>query len=242
MGFLRHGEQAGKAGERGTMSDKGILSEGKKESIFLSERFAAAACILTVAAGLVAMVLSITAQDGFAVFEVLVKLVTAASMYLAFRFFKWDVAKGLMGGVLFCLMYQEAHLVLARLWSEQNFDVYLVAGVQGSLYIAASGMSALMTVIITINHFFINYGSRGNPKDVIVNRIALIFKFGVYILLFISNSGLGFSPAVLWRNGMQYLSDTALLLMLVCIESQFDSFKILRSELKELKQKGGKRK
>ncbi len=222
------------------MSDKGILTDRKKESIFLSERFVAAACVLTVAAGLAATVLSVIEQDSFAVFEVLVKLVTAASMYLAFRFFKWDVAKGLMGGVLFCLTYQEAHLVLARLWSEQNFDVYLVAGVQGSLYIAASGMSFLMTVIITINHFFINYGSHGNPKDVIVNRIAIIFKFAVYVLLFISNSRLGFDARILWRNGMQYLSDTALLLMLVCIESQFDSFKILREELKQLKRKGGK--
>ncbi len=223
------------------MSDKGILTDKKKESIFLSERFAAAACILTVAAGLVATVLNAIEQDSFAVFEVLVRLVTAASMYLAFRFFKWDVAKGLMGGVLFCLMYQEAHLVLARLWSEQNFDVYLVAGVQGSLYIASSGMAFLMTVIITVNHFFINYGSRGNPKDVIVNRIAIIFKFAVYVLLFISNSRLGFASRILWRNGMQYLSDTALLLMLVCIESQFDSFKILRNELKQLNRKGGKR-
>ncbi len=64
------------------------------------------------------------------------------------------VAKGLMGGVLFCLMYQEAHLALAVLWGEQNFDTYLMAGVFGSVYLAAAGMSFLMTVIITVNHFF----------------------------------------------------------------------------------------
>ena len=121
-------------------------------------------------------------------------------MYLAFRFYKWDVAKGLTGGVLFCLMYQEAHLVLARLWSEQDFDTYLVAGVQGSLYLAAAGMAFLMTVIITVNHFFINYASRGNPKNVILNRIAVLFKLAVYLLLLAANSRLGFSAAVLWRN------------------------------------------
>ncbi len=221
------------------MPEKSGLNGRKRESIFLNEHFVAAACLFVVATGLVSMILCIREKDSFATFEVLVKLVTAVAMYEAFRFFKWDVAKGLMGGVLFCLMYQEAHLVLGRLWSEENFDVYLVAGVQGSLYIAASGMAFLMTVIITVNHFFINYGSHGNPKDVIVNRIAILFKFAVYVLLFLSNSQLGFSSAILWRNGMQYLSDIALLLLLVCIESQFDSFKILRQELLKLKQEGG---
>ncbi len=224
------------------MPEKSVPQSGKKESIYLNEYFVAAACIFFAVAGLVSLVLCIRENDIFAVFQVLVKLVAGVAMYQAFRFFKWDVAKGLMGGVLVCLMYQEAYLVLGRLWSEQNFDVYLVAGVQGSLYIAASGMAFLMTVIITVNHFFINYASHGNPKEVILNRIAIIFKFAVYVLLFISNSQLGFSSSLLWKNGMQYLSDMALLLLLVCIESQFDSFKVLRQELIMLKQKGGKRK
>ncbi len=207
----------------------------KRESIYLSERFMAFSCAVAAAAGLASLYFSVAAQDSFVVFEVLAKLVTSVSMYLAFRYYKWDVAKGLTGGVLFCLMYQEAHLVLARLWSEQDFDTYLVAGVQGSLYLAAAGMAFLMTVVITVNHFFISYSSRGNPKNVILGRIAVLVKLAVYLLLFACNSTLGFSPAVLWRNGVQYLTDFALLLLLASVEAQFDSFNVIRRELLQQK-------
>ena len=217
-------------------------TEKKRESIFLNEHFMAAACAVVVVTGLFSLYFCIAEKDSFAVFELLTKLITAAAMYLAFRFFKWDVAKGLMGGVLFCMMHQEANLLLARLWSEQNFDTYLVAGVQGSLYLASAGMTFLMTLIITINHFFINYASNGNPKDVILNRMAILFKFGVYILLFIANSQLGFAEATLWKNAMQYVCDIAILLLLVSVESQFDSFKILRKELLSQKRRGGRAK
>lgn len=215
------------------------MERKRRDSIFLSERFMALLCATVVITGLVSLVLCVRERNSFLVFEVLTKLVTATAMFLAFKFFKWDVAKGLMGGVLFCLMYQEAHLVLSVLWAEENFDAYLVAGVQGSLYLAAAGMAFLMTVIITINHFFINYASHGNPKNVILNRMAILFKFAVYVLLFVSNSQLGFSAAILWRNAVQYLTDIALLLLLVAVESQFDSFNVLRQELLQLKRKGG---
>ncbi|MBR1708600.1 MAG: hypothetical protein IJ719_07225 [Clostridia bacterium] len=212
----------------------------KNETIFLSERFMAFTCIVVLVTGLVSLYFSIREKETFEVFELLTKLVTAVAMYQAFRFFKWDVAKGLMGGVLFCLMHQEAYLVLARLWSEQDFDQYLVVGVQGSLYLAAAGMAFLMTVIITINHFFINYSSHGNPKNMILNRMALLVKFAVYLLLFAANSQLGFPAAVLWKNAMWYVTDIALLLLLVSVESQFDSFNALRQELRKDKREGGK--
>ena len=213
----------------------------KKESIFLSEIFMGAVCLLFAVAGLATLVLCVRQGDSFAAFGLVVKLVTAVAMYRAFRFFKWDVAKGLMGGVLFCLMYQEAHFVLAVLWAEENFDSYLEAGVQGSRYQTAAGMAFLMTVIITVNHFFINYASHGNPKNVILNRMAIGFKFFVYILLFVSNSQLGFSADILWRNALQYLTDSALLLLLVSVESQFDSFNVQRRELLQMKREGRKK-
>ena len=213
----------------------------QRQSLFLSEYFMAAACAVVVITSLISLFLCFRERDSFRFFEISAKLATASAMYLAFKFFKWDVAKGLMGGVLFCLMYQEAHFVLAVLWSEQNFDTYLVAGVQGSLYLAAAGMAFLMTVIITINHFFINYSFRGNPKNVILNRMAILFKFAVYILLFAANSRLGFPSAALWKNALQYVTDSALLLLLVSVESQFDSFKVLRQELLTLKREGGRK-
>ena len=218
------------------MTDQNSTNGNKLEKIFLSERFMGAVCIVMAAAGAVSLVFCFREQDAFEIFAQLIKLVTAVTMYLAFRSFKWDAAKGLMGGVLFCLMYQDAHLALARLWSEQNFDAYLASGVQGSLFLAGAGMNLLMTVIITANHFFINYSTHGNPKNVILNRIALVYKFAVCLLLLVTNSLLGFSSVLSMTHSMQYLTDIALLVMVACLEAQFDSFNALRRELRQMKQ------
>ena len=218
------------------MSDQNNTKENRLEKVFLSERFMATVCIMMAAAGIVSLVFCFMEQDAFEIFALLIKLVTAVTMFFAFRSFKWDAAKGLMGGVLFCLMYQDAHLALGMLWSEQNFDAYLASGVQGSLFLAGAGMNLLMTVIITANHFFINYSTHGNPKNVILNRIALVFKLAVCILLIVTNSLLGFSSALRWTRSVQYLMDIALLVLVACLEAQFDSFNRLRLELKMLKQ------
>ena len=130
-------------------------------------------------------------------------------------------------------MYQEAHLAIDRLWKVENFDVYLIAGVQGSLFLAGAVMNLVMTIIITLNHFFINYSIHGNPKNVILNRIALVFKFAVCILLVAANSRLGFSTDLRWNQSLQYLMDMALLLLVTCLEAQFDSFNMLRQELRK---------
>ena len=206
------------------MTDQNSMKENTIEKVFLSERF------MTIAS----LVLCFREQDAFDIFAVLIRLVTAVTMFLAFRSFKWDAAKGLMGGVLFCLMYQDAHLVLARLWSEQNFDAYLASGVQGSIFLAGAGMNLLTTVIITANHFFINYSTHGNPKNVILNRIALVFKLAVCILLIVTNSLLGFPSALRWAHSVQYMMDIALLVLVACLEAQFDSFNALRQELKKM--------
>ena len=218
------------------MTNQNTTKENRLEKAFLNERFMAAVCMVMTAAGVVSFALSFQEQDAFEKFALLVKMVTAINMFLAFRSFKWDAAKGLMGGVLFCLMYQDAYLALAELWSEQNFDAYLASGVQGSLFLAGAGMNLLMTVVITANHFFINYSTHGNPKNVILNRIALVFKLAVCILLIVTNSLLGFSSALRRAHSVQYLMDIALLVLVACLEAQFDSFNALRQELKKLKQ------
>ena len=186
-----------------------MIKEKSSESIFLNENMMAVACLSAVLTSIASFAL-LCLQSGshLTIFEIMIKLVTTIAMFFAFRHYNWDVAKGLMGGVLFCFMYQEAYLVLGKLWSEQDFDVYLVVGVQGSLYLAAAGMSFLMTIIITI-----------------------IFKFIIYIILIVTNSMLGFSALILWANALLYISDMSILFMLICIESQFDSFKLLHHEL-----------
>ena len=222
------------------MSENNFTKEKKHESIFLNEHFMAAVCVFIAAAGVISLVFFRKQMDPFEIFGLLVKLLTSVEIFFAYRSYKWDVVKGLMGGVLFGLMYHEAYLVLAKLWTEQDFDTYLVAGVQGSLYLAAAGMSLLMTIIITVNHFIVNYALQSNPKNVILNRIAIIFKFAAYALLLASNSKLGLTSSLMWKNVSEYLTDIAILLLVIIIESQFDSFKKLRQELREAKRSKGK--
>ena len=219
---------------------------GKKgnfiERILLSERFMGFVSLFVVISSVVSMTFCLREGDNFVAFGLMAKAVTAGCMYLAFRFFKWDVTKGLMGGALFSLMFLEAYVVLVRLSTQQDFDVYLTAGVEGSLFLAGAGMNFLMTVIITINHFFISYASHGNPKNVVLNRIALIFKFGVYFLLVFANGRLDFSDAMRWNNHLQYVTDRALLILLLCLETQFDSFNAIRQDLRVQKREGRKSK
>ena len=221
------------------MSEDNNTKIKKLESILLNEHFMAAVCAFIAAAGLISLIFFRAQMDAFEKFGLLVKLVSAVNIYFAFRHYKWDVVKGLLGGILFCLMYHEAYLVLGQLWSE-DFDIYLVAGVHGSIYLAAAGMSLWMTIIITLNHFIVNYNIRSNPKNVILNRIAIIFKFAAYILLLAANRRLGLSSALMWENILEHLTDIAIVLLIILIESQFESFKILRQGLLSARQKEGK--
>ena len=208
------------------------------EALFLSERCMAVVCAFIASMGLISLVLFRNEMELFEIFGLLVKVVTAVMIYFAFRSYKWDAAKGLLGSVLFSLMYHEAHLVLVKLWS-QDFDTYLVAGVWGSLYLAAAGMTLWMTVIITVNHFMVNYTLKSNPKNLMLNRISIIFKFATYILLLAANRRLGLSSSLMWKNILEYLTDIAILLLVIMTESQFDNFKKLRQELLAEKRKGG---
>ena len=228
--------QSGKAGK---MTEGMHIKIKKLESLFLNEHVMAAVCAFIAAAGLITLIFFRGEMDAFEIFGLLVKLAAAVDIYFTFRSFKWDVVKGLLGGVLFSLMYLEAYLVFAKLWS-RDFDTYLVAGVAGSIYLAAAGMSLWMTIIITLNHFIVNYNIRSNPKNVILNRIAIIFKFAAYILLLASNRRLGLSSSVMRGNLLGQLTDIAILLLVILIESQFESFKILRQELLAAKRKAGK--
>ena len=198
----------------------------------------AVVCAFIAVMGLISLVLFRNEMELFEIFGLLVKVVTAVMIYFAFRSYKWDAAKGLLGSVLFSLMYHEAYLVFVKLWS-QDFDTYLVAGVWGSLYLAAAGMTLWMTVIITVNHFMVNYTLKSNPKNLMLNRISIIFKFATYILLLAANRRLGLSSSLMWKNILEYLTDIAILLLVIMTESQFDNFKKLRQELLAEKRKGG---
>ena len=213
------------------MPNDNNMDKSQRESLFLNEHLMAAECAFIAAAGLVSLIFFRDGMDSFGFFALLAKIVTAVAMYFAFRSYKWDVAKGLMGGVLFSLMFDEFYQVFVTLWGNENFDQYITVGIPGSLFLSAACMTFLMTVIITINHFILNYASEGNPKNLILNRIAILFKLGAYALFLGSSGSIEFTPADRWVNVLRCLMGIVIIILLISVESQFDGFKVIRQEL-----------
>lgn len=209
----------------------------KRISLFLHDYFMVAACVVVVAVSLLSARLYLAESVYFGVFVACIKLITAIAVVTTFKSYRWDVSKGLVGGALFCLMYQEGYFVLVELLAEQNFDVYLIAGLQGSVYLAAAAMSFLMIIIIVVNHFFIGYARHGNPKNVILSRIAIVFELAICVLQLVANASLGLPDDMIWLNALQSLGNIALLLLIANFDSQVDDLKVQRSELLELKRR-----
>lgn len=179
--------------------------------------------------------------DLMGVFEKIVKIIMTLLTLWTFQSLRWDAMKGMLGGILFSLLYQEAILVLGGLWGEtSDFDYYLIMGVQGSLYLAAQTTSFMMTVIIILNHFVIDYSHWGNYANLIFNRISIIFKIILYVSLMIINGTLDLPVFLQVNAGLEYAADLAMIIVVICIETQLDSFRSLRHELLEEKRKAGK--
>ena len=204
------------------------------EEKFLDERIMRNIAIISALCGLIAFVLLVVSNEFelLPAFEMLVKIVITLFTLWAFSRFHWDMMKGLVGGLLFALLYQESFLVLGRLWGEtSDFDTYLIMGVQGSLYLAAQSMSFLMTMIIIVNHFIIDYSRIGNYGNVLFNQITIIFKILLYVFLIGINMVLNQPLLTQVGSAFGYISDLCIVILIICIETQLDSFKAIKQEL-----------
>lgn len=208
------------------------------EKLFLDERVMTFVSILSAICGFISLIIlvlshEITLLDSF---DKTVKIILTLLTLWTFSRFHWDAMKGLMGGLLFAFLYQECFLVLGKLWGEtSDFDYYLVMGVQGSLYLAAESMSFLMTIIITINHFVLNYSRLDNINNVIFNQICIVFKIVLYLLLLGVNVFLNIPLFMQINYGIEYLSDLCIIIMIICIDTHLDNFKAVRQDLKKAK-------
>ena len=215
------------------------------EEKFLDERVMRNIAIISALCGLISLVLLIISNgiELLPTFEMLVKIVITLFTLWAFSKFQWNVMQGLMGGLLLALLYQESFLVLGKLWGEtSDFDTYLIMGVQGSLYLSAQSMSFLMTFIIIVNHFIINYSRRGNYGNVIFNQITIIFKILLYIFLIGINMFLNQALFTQLQSVFEYISDLCIVILVICIETQLDNFKAIRQELLQDKKIKGEQK
>lgn len=214
------------------------------EKIFLNERVMKFVALLSVVCGTVSMILLAVSHELqlLTAFEKIVEIVITLLILWAFSSFHWDVMKGMMGGLLFALLYQESFIVLGRLWGEtSDFDTFLIMGVQGSLYLAAESMSFLMTIIIVINHFIIDYSRVGNYGNVIFNQLTIFFKVALYIFLMIINVFLNLPLLMQINSAFEYLLDLCIVILIICIETQLDNFKAIKQDLiQEKKKKEGR--
>ena len=204
------------------------------EKKFLDEIVMRNIAVISALCGLISLVLLVVSKgvELLPAFEMLVKIVITLFTLWAFSRFHWNMMQGLMGGLLFALFYQESFLVLGKLWGEtSDFDTYLIMGVQGSLYLSAQSMSFLTTFIIIVNHFIINYSRRGNFGNVIFNQITIIFKILLYLFLIGINMFLNQPLFTQLQLVFEYISDLCLVILVICIETQLDNFKIIRQEL-----------
>ena len=204
------------------------------EKKFLDEIVMRNIAVISALCGLISLVLLVVSKgvELLPAFEMLVKIVITLFTLWAFSRFHWNMMQGLMGGLLFALFYQESFLVLGKLWGEtSDFDTYLIMGVQGSLYLSAQSMSFLTTFIIIVNHFIINYSRRGNFGNVIFNQITIIFKILLYLFLIGINMFLNQPLFTQLQLVFEYISDLCIVILVICIETQLDNFKIIRQEL-----------
>lgn len=204
------------------------------EERFLDEGLMRKVAILSVICGIISLLLSFYFHETMplTIFEKVVKITITLLTLWTFSKFHWDAMQGMMGALLFALMYQEGFLVLGKLWGEtSDFDTYLIMGVEGSLFLAAQGMSFLMTVIIVINHFIIDYSRVGNYGNVIFNQMSIVFKIFLYIFLIVINVFLNQPMHALINSIFEYISDLCIVILIIFIETQLDNFKTIRQEL-----------
>lgn len=216
------------------------LKKTNLEELFLSERLMKNVALISVISGIISLIMLLISDELelMITFEMIVKILITLLTLWAFSKFHWNVMQGLMGALLFALLYQEGFLVLEKLWGEtSDFDAFLIMGVQGSLFLAAQSMSFLMTIIIIINHFVIDYSRIGNYGNVVFNQISIVFKISLYIFLMIINSLLNYSIQLQIISGFEYLSDLCIVILIICIETQLDNFKAIRQDLLNDKKK-----
>ena len=79
------------------------VNENLAESFFLSEYFMTGTFTCAALMGFLSFALLNDEGFSYTRFSLLVKVITTVFMYYAFRHYEWDITKGLMGGVLFCL-------------------------------------------------------------------------------------------------------------------------------------------
>lgn len=204
------------------------------EGLFLNEILMKQVAILSALCGVLSLGVGYYFDniEPLFLFEEIMKVTLTLLTLWSFSKFRWNILQGMMGSLLFALLYQESFLVLGKLWGEtSDFDAFLIMGVQGSLYLAAQSMSFLMTAIIIVNHFIIDYSRIGNFGNVVFNQMSIIFKILLYIFLMAINMFLSKPRIELINAGLGYLQDLCIVILIVFVETQLDNFKSIKNDL-----------
>lgn len=122
----------------------------------------------------------------YTIFEILVRSLLIMGLYRAYKKQNIFIMSGLVAGLLFCILYREANLVLGDLLSF-SVDKYIMMGFKGSLYLCISMSILFLECIMVYNHFSVSVRHINGITKLVVNELATLMLFIMLIVQIFSN-------------------------------------------------------
>lgn len=126
------------------------------------------------------------ALDTFMLFENIIRILLLIGLYRSHKAENIFLMNGLASGLLFCILYREANLVLGHLMT-LSVHQFIMMGYKGSLYLCISMSILFLECIMVYNHFSINVQHINGVTKMKVNQVSTIMLFIMLIVQILSN-------------------------------------------------------
>lgn len=131
--------------------------------------------------------------DMFTMFEIIIRSLLLVSLFRAHKSDNVFLMSGIAAGLLFCILYREANLVLGNLMTLSVHE-FIMMGFKGSLYLCISMSILFLECIMVYNHFSINVTHINGMTKLMVNQISAFMLFVMLIVQVLSNIFLDINP------------------------------------------------
>lgn len=193
------------------------------QKFFTAKKTFALFAVLTAIFGLLVGVLCFVTNTYYFIFAPVMAIV-AIFMYRSYSRHQKNLMKGLMGASLLWALSEEAGYLEQVL--ESNRDYYFAAhGERIGLYVALKSLTVAVFLGIFILHFVINSERKSSPKTIKLNHTLFYVLFALYILDIVFNiQASSFNVSIF----LLILFKLCLVIMVLCIESSLDEFRLNR--------------
>lgn len=124
--------------------------------------------------------------DMFTMFEIVLRTMLIVGLYRAYRHENMYIMSGIVGGLLFCILYREANHVLGGLLT-LSVDKFIMMGYKGSLYLCISMTILFLECVMVYNHFSISLYHINGITKLAVNEISTCLLFIMLAVQIFSN-------------------------------------------------------